>query len=79
MSADLVACGSKRGTRAGYAKHRRAGEPACAPCKAGNNQETKHRSLARSRALTRLKDMHPADYAALIREELQQPNAEATR
>ncbi len=72
------------GTRAGYRKHQRNDEAACQPCKAANTAEYHHRRrattanveqhrlyiAARGRALSRLAESHPAEYAALLTDEL---------
>ncbi len=71
------------GTRAGYAKHRRNGETACRQCKDANTAEYHRRRAttanveqhrlyiaARGRALSRLADAHPQEYAALLTDEL---------
>jgi hypothetical protein len=73
----------KCGTRTGYYLHRKVNEPACQPCKdaiaaykreylsrtpavqAKQNAYTK----AHDRALLRLKDAHPAEFARLLDEE----------
>lgn len=71
------------GTRGGYAKHLRNGEPTCQPCKdaktadyhqrrATNTNVEQHRRYvaARGRALSRLADAHPTQFAALLADEL---------
>lgn len=65
---------------AGYAAHRRAGETACAACKAGHaaatlelrrvngNRREVRQAMLRGRALSRLAKLHPDDYARLYSE-----------
>lgn len=73
----------KCGTRAGYTKHLRNDEPTCRPCKDANTAEYHRRRAttanveqhrlyiaARGRALSRLAEAHPREYAALLADEL---------
>lgn len=71
------------GTRAGYIRHVRAGEPPCEDCKAahtlymrlwrarGGRAKSNAVQSARGKAMHRLARMHPTDYRALYREERQ--------
>jgi hypothetical protein len=76
MTRKLQPCG----TEAAYQWHRRRGEDACAVClaahrtyqaQARSSDGGTHRrsSRIRSRALYRLKALHPADYARVLAEE----------
>ena len=74
---------AKCGTYGGYQKHRRQGEPACEPCRKANanyhrgyrasGAEPYLKSLevekARTRALYRLAERHPVEFAALFADE----------
>lgn len=90
----MSACGDKAGTRAGYRRHRSAGERPCEPCHvACRTYEANHKRRARAagrtsppsehtvaqhrryiaargRALSRLAEAHPAEYVALLTDEL---------
>lgn len=67
------------GTRAGYIRHVKAGEPACDDCRAAHTLYMRlYRARgghaydsARQRALSRLARMHPTEYRALVAEERQ--------
>ncbi|HTF53617.1 MAG TPA: hypothetical protein VK735_39745 [Pseudonocardia sp.] len=58
------------GTNAGYHQHRRYGVPTCAECKAASNEYDKLYGRASSRALRRLRDLHPDEYKRAFFEEL---------
>ncbi len=72
------------GTYAAYQRHRKHGEEPCADCRAANTEysvqyrrnspgereKNLNRMNARSRALVRLKAMHPGQYRALYTEEM---------
>lgn len=72
------------GTVAGYQTHHRRNEPVCEACRDANADywrnyrqssspgyvRGKARQNARSRAMTRLADQYPAEFEALLAEEL---------
>lgn len=73
----------EHGTPAGYQAHRKAGEDACSACRTAaaeyareyrKKPEQRRRAStynsARSRALTRLAKLHPAQFEILLNEEL---------
>jgi hypothetical protein len=73
----------RHGTYAGYQRHRKDDEDACAPCRAANNEYTRkirsdpaalkrdrEVSRAGSRAAWRTVDAHRADYERFYAEEL---------
>ena len=70
------------GTRNGYLRHRRAGQPSCEPCLDGQRAYQRARgperrayNRARSRALQRLAELHLVDYHVLLMQELSQERA----
>jgi len=82
----------EHGTYAGYQRHRRRGEPACDPCKEGNRAYQKARrttaegraaanrhSRATSRALWKLSQAHPEEFAELRRQTLEELALEEQR
>jgi hypothetical protein len=83
VEAAMDATGGRCGTYAGYQTHGREGTTPCTPCRRANRayiQEYRKRpgiadkqareSAARSRALWRLADLHPAQFQILVDEEM---------
>lgn len=70
------ACGDKRGTPAGHARHVKAGQRACDSCREAHNTRvkgharTKRYQRARQRAFVRLSHIYDDEYQALLAEEL---------
>lgn len=69
------------GTPGGYQRHRKAGEPACEPCRAAQagyirqyrtdpevREQTLRENAARTKALWALARRYPNDYRELVRE-----------
>lgn len=77
----------RHGSHGGYLAHNRLGEDACQPCLDAHAAYVKQwrrdsvswrrSSKARSRALTRLRQQHPADFDRLYIEELNALRREA--
>lgn len=80
------------GTYAAYQRHKRRGEPACQPCCLARNAYAAHRwadatpetrlakrvhRRAYERALSRLRQQHRGEFAALLREERKLAEADA--